>query len=265
GSGRAKIATGNRCLRVVVLRAAKSWVSARSMFDGRPAVISAGDAPIDLLELSADIVDKHSAAGGPDSECERIAQPQGPNRLVLASRVANEWVVGWDGAVGIEAQDFPLKRIEALRRCFGRLLADTDVKFAVATEVERSPLMAGWNFAAQLALVVADQQHALATSDSNVAVGRESADAVMWVRLLGDVAHIDITRLRKIGIDGHANQAPLPVVIDRKLDEGRIEQLPLFDNAQAARLLTDEEASVRCGLQSRAAAEAGGNRPQFKT
>ena len=52
-------------------------------------------------------------------------------------------------------------------------------------------------------------------------------------------------RAREVGVDGHAEQAALPLGEDRHGRKGLGEELAVLDHPQRAGLLTDEDAAIR--------------------
>lgn len=63
-----------------------------------------------------------------------------------------------------------------------------------------------------------------------------------------------------MGIEGHANQPALPVIVHRDGNEGPGEQGIVLDDAQGAGLFAEEDAAVGGDVQRGCAREATGNR-----
>ena len=88
----------------------------RYAFSCRPTVIRAGDTSIQLFPgLLTDVIDEHPHAVG-FGECKavRIAQPERPNRTVLARRRQEKRIVARNRSVAVDAQDLAKQSRERL-------------------------------------------------------------------------------------------------------------------------------------------------------
>ena len=180
----------------------------------------------------------------------------------LPSGLAVEGVVRGYRAVGVDPQQLTLKRIHRLGRRAGGLLANGDVEFAVLAEVNRPPLVPGGDSTAELRLVVALQEDFLAIRHCHIANRGETAHAVVGKGLARDVGDVDVPVFREIRTQRHADQAPLPGAVYRNGQEWCVQQSVVFDDAECARLLAQEDTAVGADLhRGRAGDSVGDARP----
>src|SRR5262249_12998832 len=126
-----------------------------------------------------DIRFKQSSGFRLEGEPKRIAQPIHPNRPIFSADLVEKRVVPRNRAVCVNAQDFPLKRIEVLRWQSGRLFAQRNVKFVVRSESKRTTLMAPRYSSTELGLVVAFQKNHFGRRIGGIAVESETGEHVM--------------------------------------------------------------------------------------
>src|SRR6185295_2474772 len=82
------------------------WICRRS-FGGGPTIVGSGDAIVDLFPGTlTDIVDKHPPCVWLKREGERVTQSHGPDGPVKSGSCIEKGIVGWDGAVRIDAEHF---------------------------------------------------------------------------------------------------------------------------------------------------------------
>lgn len=75
---------------------------------GRPAIVGSARAIIDFLECAfAHVIDEQATRARLEGGGEGIAQTHRPDGFVDAAGAVVERIVRRDGAVGIEAEDFP--------------------------------------------------------------------------------------------------------------------------------------------------------------
>ena len=139
-----------------------------------------------------------------ERERERVAQPERPDRPVLAGRGCEERVVGRDRAVGVDAQDLAEQVRQRLRVAPFAFSPTRDVQLAVGPEVQRAAVVVG-----RTAEVVQIEEDRLAARHRDVAVRRESADAVVDGGCSGRVVDVDVVIGREVGIEGESEQAAL--------------------------------------------------------
>src|SRR5262249_38310562 len=135
--------------------AAEPAVVRGAVVHGRPAVVGAGLALVDLLVGAADVVDEDAAGPRLHRETKRAAQPQRPDGPVLPPGRAVKRVVLLGGAVRVEAQPFALEGVHLLGRLARGLVTDGHVQLAVLAGVDGAPLVAVLDAAAEFLLVVA--------------------------------------------------------------------------------------------------------------
>jgi hypothetical protein len=80
------------------------------------------------------------------------------------------------------------------------------------------------------------QQNRLTAGERDVAVGGESAQAVVCRRARHRVVDVDVLVVPKRGIERHAQQSPLAGRIDGECQEGRREQCTVLDDPQLTAL-----------------------------
>ena len=162
-------------VRVDRAREARARTTDRT-FRGRPAVIRAGNAVVDLFpSVLADVVDEHAAAGRMERERERIAKPSRPDRPVVAGCACVKRIVRRNRSVRIDAEDLSEKIRHRLRIGADGVLPCRNVELSVRTEVQRASVVVG------RAQVLEVEQHGL-TGLRDVGIGdtrRETADAVV--------------------------------------------------------------------------------------
>src|SRR5262249_28266333 len=114
-----------------------------------PGEIAPGDADVDLLDREvADVSDPELVRRGVEAHPERIAEAVGPD-LPAVGPHADEWVVGRDRAVEVQAEDLAVERRQVLRVRVGRRagsalivavprVADSDVELSVGAHAEHA-------------------------------------------------------------------------------------------------------------------------------
>ena len=128
---------------IIINRTNESWIIGWP-FGGRPAVVGTGNSVVDLFPRAfAHVVDEQSAGARLESEGERVAQAQRPDRAVGTGRHAKERIVGWDTAVGVYAKHFSEQIGKSLRVCAIGVLAHADVKPSIRAEMETASIVIG--------------------------------------------------------------------------------------------------------------------------
>src|SRR5581483_1245379 len=84
----------------------------------------------------SNIVDEQSVRARLDRESEWIAQSQIPDQPVVSGRGVVKGIVGWDRAVGIDADDLAKEIVGALRDRAAHVVADRDIDLAIFTEMD---------------------------------------------------------------------------------------------------------------------------------
>src|ERR1700686_4886931 len=122
----------------------KQWISKVGIRRGAraftiaPALIRSGDAVVNFFPRTLTyVVDEQTTRARLKRESERIAQAQRPNFLA-SSRSVEEWIVGRDRAVRIDAQNLSQEIGERLRVGAVGVLADRDIQLAVRAKVDRA-------------------------------------------------------------------------------------------------------------------------------
>ena len=101
------------------------------------------DAVVDFLPRVLPHIVDEQPSGRLERERERIAKAERPDRAVHARCCVEEWVVGRDRSIRVEAQH--LTQEVAQRLCVGRVrvLTDRDVELSVQTKVDRAAIVVG--------------------------------------------------------------------------------------------------------------------------
>src|SRR5581483_8465891 len=94
--------------------------------DGRPAVVAAPPDDVDLIGAGRPVLGRQEVAGDRiEGQAERVAQ------AVSEDRRAGEGIIGWDGAVRVNAQDLAAQAAEVLRGVLRLRIAQGDVELAL--------------------------------------------------------------------------------------------------------------------------------------
>src|SRR5438105_2742478 len=163
-------------MTIVVDRTAEGWIAGRT-FGGRPTVVRTGNAVVDLFPGGlANIIDEEASRAWLKSEGEGIAQAKRPDGAIVSRGGIVKWIVGGDGAVGIDAQYLPEQIGKSLRICAVGVLPYADIKLAVSPEMDRTAIVVGSG-----AEIVEFQDNGLATRNGGIARRGKPADpAVDW-------------------------------------------------------------------------------------
>ena len=183
---------------------------------------------------------------------EGIAEADRPDGLVLAARHRVERIVGRDGPVGVDAQDFSQEGVKRLRLRGIHVFSHGGVQRAVGAERERATVVIRF-----FAEVVELENDHLAVGHRDVAARGEAADAIVDGRGRRRVIHVYILIALKRGIERHAKEASLTHVVDRQRHERRGQQRASLDHAEVAALFGDEQPPVRGELHGRRTREPG--------
>src|SRR5207302_6173735 len=143
---------------IVVDRTPKCWIAGRT-FGGGPTVVRTGNAVVDFFPGGlANIIDEEAGRAWLKSEGEWIAEAKRPDGAIVPSGGIVKWIVGRDGAVGIDAQNLPEQIGKSLRVCAVSVLPYADIELAVWPEMDRAAIVVGSG-----AEIVEFQDNSLAT------------------------------------------------------------------------------------------------------
>ena len=109
------------------------------------------------LKMNSRHCARHGCQSGLLGEAKGVADAEGIDGSIFPARLAGKWIIRWDGAVRIQAQDFALKRLQLLRGFAGRLFPEGDIQKTIGAKTHRTTLMPGRNGAAERRLIVAFQ------------------------------------------------------------------------------------------------------------
>src|SRR5262249_39459089 len=134
-------------VRIVVGRVGIGRIAV-GRFDVRPAVVGASRTDVDFLDrgrvvVAAHVADNEAPGGRIVIGAERVAQTERPDCIIVGPRAVIERIVGWYGAVHIEAQDFATWLGEILRFAGVEMLAGRDQDLPIVAEIDRSAVMLG--------------------------------------------------------------------------------------------------------------------------
>src|SRR5688572_20174741 len=123
-------------MRVLENWVPKSRIATRSLASW-PAIVSARHSIVDLFPRAlADIIDEHAASPRLDGEGVRIAQSERPNRTVHSTSRVEEWIVGRNRSVPIDAQHFSQSRRQTLGIGRNSVFSHRHVKLSVFSEMD---------------------------------------------------------------------------------------------------------------------------------